>query len=203
MRATVDRVEDLDGVVNALPCRFFDEALAASRAAEARYAGRGPGPRPLEGLPIAVKDEVEVAGQPCTGGTSDPQGHGRRTHGGVHPADHRRRSHRPRALDDAGVLLRGDHRLAHLGVTRNPWNLEYSPGGSSGGSAAALAAGMAYLATGSDIGGSIRIPASFCGVVGFKPPYGRVPQSRRSTSTPTVTTGRWRARSRTAACSRT
>ena len=62
------------------------------------------------------------------------------------------------------------------GVTRNPWNLEYSPGGSSGGSAAALAAGMASLATGSDIGGSIRIPSSFCGVVGFKPPYGRVPQ---------------------------
>ena len=62
------------------------------------------------------------------------------------------------------------------GVTRNPWNLDYSPGGSSGGSGAALAAGMATLATGSDIGGSIRIPASFCGVVGFKPPYGRVPQ---------------------------
>ncbi len=62
------------------------------------------------------------------------------------------------------------------GVTRNPWNPAFSPGGSSGGSGAALAAGMATLATGSDIGGSIRIPASFCGVVGFKPPYGRVPQ---------------------------
>jgi aspartyl-tRNA(Asn)/glutamyl-tRNA(Gln) amidotransferase subunit A len=61
-------------------------------------------------------------------------------------------------------------------VTRNPWNLAYSPGGSSGGSAAALAAGSATLATGSDIGGSIRIPASFCGVTGFKPPYGRVPE---------------------------
>jgi aspartyl-tRNA(Asn)/glutamyl-tRNA(Gln) amidotransferase subunit A len=64
------------------------------------------------------------------------------------------------------------------GVTRNPWNLDFSPGGSSGGSAAALAAGSATLATGSDIGGSIRIPASFCGVVGFKPPYGRVPEER-------------------------
>jgi Asp-tRNA(Asn)/Glu-tRNA(Gln) amidotransferase A subunit family amidase len=62
------------------------------------------------------------------------------------------------------------------GVTRNPWNLAYSPGGSSGGSAAALAAGTATLATGSDIGGSIRIPSSFCGVTGFKPPYGRVPE---------------------------
>ena len=61
-------------------------------------------------------------------------------------------------------------------MTRNPWNTAYSPGGSSGGSGAALAAGTTTLATGSDIGGSIRIPASFCGVVGFKPPYGRVPE---------------------------
>lgn len=62
------------------------------------------------------------------------------------------------------------------GVTRNPWNTAFSPGGSSGGSGASLAAGTTTLATGSDIGGSIRIPASFCGVVGFKPPYGRVPE---------------------------
>jgi Asp-tRNA(Asn)/Glu-tRNA(Gln) amidotransferase A subunit family amidase len=62
------------------------------------------------------------------------------------------------------------------GVTRNPWHTGYSPGGSSGGSAAALAAGTATLATGSDIGGSIRIPVSFCGVVGYKPPYDRVPE---------------------------
>src|SRR5204863_438944 len=61
------------------------------------------------------------------------------------------------------------------GITRNPWNTDYSPGGSTGGGAAALAAGSAMLATGSDIGGSIRIPATFSGVVGFKPPYGRVP----------------------------
>jgi len=62
------------------------------------------------------------------------------------------------------------------GVTRNPWHTSYSPGGSSGGSAASLAAGSATLATGSDIGGSIRIPSAFCGVAGFKPPYGRVPE---------------------------
>ncbi len=62
------------------------------------------------------------------------------------------------------------------GITRNPWNLDYSPGGSSGGAGASLAAGSTTLANGSDIGGSIRIPASFCGVVGFKPPYGRVPE---------------------------
>ena len=176
MQATVDRVEDLDGVVNALPVRFFDEALAAARAAEARYAGRGPEPRPLEGLPVAVKDEVEVAGQPCTEGSLI-----------LKDAVAERTAACIQRIIDAGGIIHArsatpefccaaitDSRL--WGVTRNPWNLEYSPGGSSGGSAAALAAGMASLATGSDIGGSIRIPASFCGVVGFKPPYGRVPQ---------------------------
>ena len=63
------------------------------------------------------------------------------------------------------------------GITRNPWNLQYTPGGSSGGSAAALAAGFTTLATGSDMGGSIRMPASQCGLYGFKPPFGRVPTS--------------------------
>ncbi len=176
MQATVDRVEDLDGVVNALPVRFFDEALAAARAAEARYAGRGPEPRPLEGLPVAVKDEVEVAGQPCTEGSLI-----------LKDVVAERTAACIQRIIDAGGIIHArsatpefccaaitDSRI--WGVTRNPWNLEYSPGGSSGGSAAALAAGMASLATGSDIGGSIRIPASFCGVVGFKPPYGRVPQ---------------------------
>jgi aspartyl-tRNA(Asn)/glutamyl-tRNA(Gln) amidotransferase subunit A len=177
MQATIARIEAVDGAVNALPIHFFDEALAAARLAEARYAGRGGGPRPLEGLPVAVKDEVEVAGQPCTEGSlilKDVVGE--------HTAACIQR------IIDAGGIIHArsatpefccaaitDSRI--WGVTRNPWNLAYSPGGSSGGSGAALAAGMATLATGSDIGGSIRIPASFCGVVGFKPPYGRVPQA--------------------------
>jgi aspartyl-tRNA(Asn)/glutamyl-tRNA(Gln) amidotransferase subunit A len=176
LRATIDRIEALDPVVNALPIRLFDEALAAARAAEARYEGRGPEPRPLEGLPVAVKDEVEVAGQPCTEGSLILKDNvARRTAACIQ-----------RIIDAGGIIHARsatpefccaaitDSRI--WGVTRNPWNLEYSPGGSSGGSGAALAAGMASLATGSDIGGSIRIPASFCGVVGFKPPYGRVPQ---------------------------
>ncbi len=176
MQATIDRVEAVDPVVNALPIRFFDEALAAARKAEARFAGRGGGPRPLEGLPVAVKDEVEVEGQPATEGSlllrDVVAGH--------------TAAYIQRVIDAGGIIHARsatpefccaaitDSRL--WGVTRNPWNPEYSPGGSSGGSAAALAAGMASLATGSDIGGSIRIPSSFCGVVGFKPPYGRVPQ---------------------------
>lgn len=176
MQATVERIEAVDPVVNALPIRFFDAALDAARAAEARYAGRGGEPRPLEGLPVAVKDEVEVAGQPCTEGSLLL-----RDYVATHTAACIQR------IVDAGGIIHArsatpefccaaitDSRL--WGATRNPWNLACSPGGSSGGSGAALAAGMASLATGSDIGGSIRIPASFCGVVGFKPPYGRVPQ---------------------------
>jgi len=176
MKATIDRIEAVDGEVNALPIRFFDEALAAARRAQARFAGRRPKPRPLEGLPVAVKDEVEVAGQPCTEGSLILKDNiAERTAACVQ-----------RIIDAGGIIHARsatpefccaaitDSRI--WGVTRNPWNLEYSPGGSSGGSAAALATGMASLATGSDIGGSIRIPASFCGVVGFKPPYGRVPQ---------------------------
>ena len=176
MRATIDRIQAVDGEVNALPIRFFDEALEAARAAEARYAGATPTPRPLEGLPVAVKDEVAVAGQPCTEGSLLLK-----DYIAGHTAACIQR------IIDAGGIIHArsatpefccaaitDSRL--WGVTRNPWNLDYSPGGSSGGSGAALAAGMASLATGSDIGGSIRIPSSFCGVVGFKPPYGRVPQ---------------------------
>ena len=176
LQATVDRIEGVDPVVNALPIRLFDEAFAAARAAEACYAGRRPKPRPLEGLPVAVKDEVEVAGQPCTEGSLILKDNvAERTAACIQ-----------RIIDAGGIIHARsatpefccaaitDSRI--WGVTRNPWNLEYSPGGSSGGSGAALAAGMASLATGSDIGGSIRIPASFCGVVGFKPPYGRVPQ---------------------------
>ena len=176
MEATIARIEAVDPSVNAVPIRFFDEALRAARLAQERFAGKHGGPRPLEGIPVAVKDEVEVAGQPCTAGSlvfkdmiAD-----------ITAASVQR-------IIDAGGIIHvrtttpefccaaiTESRL--WGVTRNPWNLDFSPGGSSGGSAAALAAGMATLATGSDIGGSIRIPASFCGVVGFKPPYGRVPQ---------------------------
>ena len=88
-------------------------------------------------------------------------------------------------LERAGAVMMGKlnmHELAygitsenpHFGAVRNPWNVEHSPGGSSGGSGAAVAAGMVYAAMGSDTGGSIRIPASFCGTVGLKPTYGRV-----------------------------
>ncbi len=175
--AVIKRAEAVEPVINAFAETFYEQALDQARAAEARYAGSGGVPAlPLDGLPVAVKEEAEIAGQ-------------RNTLGSLPPRDavaEETTAFVQRILDAGGIVhartTTPEFSCAPVtwsrlwGVTRNPWHTGYSPGGSSGGSAAALAAGTATLATGSDIGGSIRIPASFCGVVGFKPPYGRVPE---------------------------
>ena len=175
MEATIARAEQVEPVVNALCHRFFDEALAEARAAEERHADKGEPPRPLEGIPLAIKEEEPVAGQPLTQGSLIYKDQ---------IAEHNS-AFAQRQLDSGAIVharttapefsCSGFTQSRIWGVTRNPWNPDFSPGGSSGGSAAALASGTTTLASGSDIGGSIRIPASFCGVVGFKPPYGRVP----------------------------
>lgn len=173
--AVVARIDEVGPAINAYSDLHLEQARAQAHEAERRYAGDGPPPRPLEGLPVAVKEEQPVVGWPMRYGSLLTEG----LVGDVtHPVVER--------LADAGAILHGRTTTPEFscagfthsalwGVTRNPWNPEFTPGGSSGGSGAALAAGTAYLATGSDIGGSIRIPASFCGLVGFKPPYGRVP----------------------------
>jgi Asp-tRNA(Asn)/Glu-tRNA(Gln) amidotransferase A subunit family amidase len=176
VEAVIARADKVDGTVNALCHRFDERALEQARKAEARYMGHGEPPRPLEGIPMAVKEEEAVAGEPWTQGSliykdevaphSSPFAERILESGAIIHA----RSTAPE-FSCAGFT---HSRL--WGVTRNPWNPDYGVGGSSGGSGAALAAGTATLASGSDIGGSIRIPASFNGVVGFKPPYGRVPQ---------------------------
>ncbi|MFF4991295.1 amidase [Streptosporangium saharense] len=173
--AVIARAERTEPVVNALCHRFFDEALRQAKLAERRYVGQGEPPRPLEGLPTVVKEDEPVAGQPWTQGSL-------RHRDTV--AEHT--SVFVQRLLDAGVIVHARSTASEFasaafthsalwGVTRNPWNPEFSPGGSSGGSGAALAAGSTVLATGSDTAGSIRVPASFSGVVGFKPPHGRVP----------------------------
>jgi aspartyl-tRNA(Asn)/glutamyl-tRNA(Gln) amidotransferase subunit A len=174
--AVTERAEAVEPVLNAFAETFYEQALVRARAAEGRYAGRGGPVRPLDGLPVAVKEEAEIAGQ-------------RNTLGSLPRRDvvAEQTTAFVQRIIDAGAIVHARTTTPEFccapitwsrlwGVTRNPWNTRYSPGGSSGGSAAALAAGTATLATGSDIGGSIRIPASFCGVVGFKPPYGRVPE---------------------------
>ena len=176
MQAIIARAEAVEPRVNALADRYFDQALDAAREAEVRYGGRGRRPRALEGIPIVIKEETPIAGQ-------------RTTQGSLIYKDYieTRTATVAQRILDAGAIVHARSTAPEFscapfthsrlwGVTRNPWNLDYSPGGSSGGSGAALAAGSTTLANGSDIGGSIRIPASFCGVVGFKPPYGRVPE---------------------------
>ncbi len=176
MEAVIARAEAVEPVLNAFAEEFFHNAIDLARAAQERYAGSGEPPRPLEGIPVAVKEEAPIAGQRNTLGSLPL-----RDQVAEHTAVFAQR------IIDAGGIVHARTTTPEFscapvtwsrlwGVTRNPWHTAYSPGGSSGGSAAALAAGTATLATGSDIGGSIRIPAAFCGVVGFKPPYGRVPE---------------------------
>jgi aspartyl-tRNA(Asn)/glutamyl-tRNA(Gln) amidotransferase subunit A len=172
--AVIERAEAVEPTINAFAETFYDQAVDAARAAEKRYlAGDA---RPLEGLPVAVKEEAPMAGV-------------RQSFGSLPLRDMVAPATAPfvQRIIDAGGIVHARTTTPEFscapvtwtklwGVTRNPWNLAYSPGGSSGGSGAALTAGTATLATGSDIGGSIRIPSSFCGVTGFKPPYGRVPE---------------------------
>ncbi|MBE2274925.1 MAG: amidase [Rhodobacteraceae bacterium] len=163
--------------LNAVCFTYADEAMDQARRAELRYAARSADLGPLEGLPTALKDENMMAGKVTT-------------YGSLLYADHVAPDTAPvvQRLLDAGAIIHARTTTPEFscvpychsrqwGITRNPWNPAFTPGGSSGGSGAALAAGLTMLATGSDIGGSIRIPAAACGIVGFKPPYGRVPST--------------------------
>ncbi len=171
--ALVARAEQVEPTVNALCWTRYDEARAEAREAEARW--RAGTARPLEGIITAIKDEMPVAGQPWSMGSliykdviadeTSPLAQRMFDAGCIQHA----RTTTPE-FSCAGFT----HSRVH-GITRNPWNPEFAVGGSSGGSGASLASGTSTLAGGSDIGGSIRIPASFNGVVGFKAPYGRVP----------------------------
>ena len=174
--AVYAQAERVNSVVNAFSEERREQAYAAARESEARWAGRGGGdPRPLEGVPTATKEEQPIAGETLRLGS---QVMGDYISDVTHPVVER--------IMEAGGIVHARTTTPEFsaaafthtrlwGITRNPWNPEYTPGGSSGGAGAALASGSTILATGSDIGGSIRIPSSFCGVIGFKPPYARVP----------------------------
>ena len=173
LESVIARAEAVEPIVNAFAERRYDEATAAARASADRYAS-GTRIRPLEGLPVALKEEVPVRGWRMRHGSvaidevaeiTSPLGERILKAGAVVHA----RTTTPE-LSCAGFT-----HSALWGVTRNPWNPDVTAGGSSGGSGASLAAGSSMLASGSDIGGSIRLPASMNGVVGFKPSHGRVP----------------------------
>jgi amidase len=166
--ASFERIEALDPELNAFVHLDHEGALAAADAIEASDG------RPFAGVPIAIKDTAPVAGMPYRLG-SEMFGDF------VPPQD----AFVVRRLRDAGFVLVGKTNLPEFGIlpvteprrfgpTRNPWDPERTPGGSSGGAAAAVAVGMVPLAHGSDGGGSIRIPAACCGLVGLKPSRGRV-----------------------------
>lgn len=172
LQAQIARYEAVEVKVNCVTYTHFDEALKQAKESESRYM-RGEA-RPLEGITCGVKDEHHDAGWIVTQGSI------------VNKDD--RKDHADdivTKLKAAGAVLPIQTTVPELylhgltftklwGVTRNPWNLKYGVGGSSGGSGAALSAGMCTIATGSDMGGSVRLPSAFNGGYGFKPPFGRV-----------------------------
>lgn len=170
---TIARIEALDGPINAIIVRDFDRARDAARAADAAL-GRGDR-LPLLGIPVTLKEPFNVAGLPTTWGFPHFRD--------FQPAKDALIVSRLKA---AGAIVIGKTNIPIglrdfqsyneiYGTTNNPWDLGRSPGGSSGGCGAALAAGFSPLSIGSDIGGSIRVPAHFCGVFGHKPSLGLVP----------------------------
>jgi Asp-tRNA(Asn)/Glu-tRNA(Gln) amidotransferase A subunit family amidase len=171
VRTSLERIERLNPPLNAV-ISVREEAVEEARELDARIA-RGGDPGPLAGIPLLVKDMEDVEGVPTTYGSLVFAGAPAAVADGLIP----------RRLKAAGAIVVGKtnqpefawagytDNLLH-GPTRNPWNLEASPGGSSGGSAAAMAAGLAPIATATDGGGSIRIPAASCGLVGLKPTNG-------------------------------
>lgn len=176
MTAVIGRAEATEPAISAFTYTHFDAALEAAREAETRFMrGEARGLGPLSGLPVAVKDSGEIAAMPNSMGSLAYKDHiAKRTSlANARVVEAGAIVHARTATPEFSCAVTCHSRL--WGVTRNPHNTEYSPGGSSGGSGACLAAGSAILATGSDIAGSIRIPASCCGVVGYKPPHGRIP----------------------------
>jgi len=173
--AVLDRIERVDPLINAFCIVAGDEALAAARASERRWHDGTP-VGPLDGVPASIKDLILTAGWPTRRGsrTVDPD----QPWDVDAPATAR--------LREAGAVLigktttpefgcKGETNSALTGITRNPWDPSKTSGGSSGGTAAAVAAGLAPLGIGTDGAGSVRIPAAFCGNVGLKPSFGRIP----------------------------
>ena len=171
--AALRRIERLDPVLNAFRVVLSERALAEAQQADARR--RAGDARPLLGVPVAIKDDTDVAGVPTARGTAASD---------LTPRD--RDAEVVRRLRAAGAVVVGKTNVPELmmwpfsesvsfGAARNPWALDRTPGGSSGGSGAAVAAGLCGVALGTDGAGSVRTPAAFCGVFGLKPTRGRVP----------------------------
>jgi amidase len=175
----IERIERFDPTLNAVVVRDFERALDAAKLADTSLA-RGRVLGPLHGIPMTVKETFDVTGLPTTWGVPEQRDHLAQSDATV---VERLKAAGAHVMGKTNVPLRlGDWQSYNdlYGTTRNPWDTERSPGGSSGGAAAALAAGLTCLEFASDIGGSIRNPAHFCGVYGHKPTYGIVPMQGHS-----------------------
>lgn len=187
--AVLTRIEEFDGRLNSFVTVTADAARAQAKQAEGAFMHEDARDLPmLLGVPVSVKDLEETAGV-------------RTTYGSTKFIDHVPTTDAPiwSRLKQHGSILIGKTATPEFGnssttesevsgITRNPWNVDRSVGGSSGGAAAAAAAGFGPIATGSDGGGSIRVPASFCGVVGLKPSFGRIPFNDERNAWEAVTT---------------
>ncbi|MFF2954902.1 amidase [Kitasatospora sp. NPDC057965] len=183
MHHTLDRIRTHDGALNSVVRLDAERALAEAADATERIARDDAALGALTGLPVLVKDGEDAAGLPTSHGTRAFRDNPPAAHDNLHVA----------RLRAAGAIIVGKTNMPPMGAgvhtaneafgtTRNPWDTTLSPGGSSGGSAAAVAAGLVALATAGDGGGSTRIPAALCGVVGLKPSRGRIPQGPARTT---------------------
>jgi fatty acid amide hydrolase len=174
LRAHLERIDEVEPQLHAFTEVLREQAMADAEASDARHS-RGEGRGPLDGLPVSVKECFDIAGRDTTLGIPSRRGH-------VAHAD----AAMVALLREAGVVVLGRTNLSQtmlypearnpiFGQTANPWSLAHSPGGSSGGEAAAIASGMSPLGLGTDIGGSLRTPAHFCGIAAFKPSLDRLP----------------------------
>lgn len=178
VEAHIARIEAVNPALNAVVVKCYDAARTEAREADARRT-RGEALGPLHGVPVTIKESLGVAGTPSTFGLQSLAGN-LATGDETHVARLRR----------AGAIVLGKTNVAQAlfyfesdnpvyGRTNNPWNLDRTPGGSSGGEAAIIAAGGSALGLGTDIGGSVRVPATFCGLASIKPTAGRTPDPGR------------------------
>lgn len=178
VQAHIRRIEAVNASLNAVVVKRYDAALAEAREADKRRAAGG-ALGPLHGVPVTLKECLDLAGTPSTFGLPSRARH-------AAPQDDTYAAR----LRQAGAIVLGKTNVAQLlfyyesdnpvyGRTNNPWNAERTPGGSSGGEAAIIAAGGSALGLGTDIGGSLRVPATFCGIASLKPTMGRFPDPGR------------------------
>lgn len=171
--ACLDLIDQSEGALHAVYDLFADRALDQARASAERWR-RGEPLGPMDGVPVTLKENQQIQGRPTPWGSA-----------ATAPVPATANSPVVDRLDAAGAIVLARTVMPELGMlssgvsslhptARNPWNLEWSPGGSSAGAGAAAAVGYAPVNLGSDIGGSVRLPASWCGVAGFKPTFGRI-----------------------------